>query len=83
MASRGDWQKQLTFSDRLSVISKMQVSVFVNDTLRKPYTNIQQCKAYQEANPDSGSSDATKHAKLEETTCRNNSSTLVRFDLIE
>lgn len=40
-------------------------------------------KSYQEANPDSESAEATKYAKLEETTCRKNSSTLVRFDLTE
>lgn len=35
MVSQGDWQKQLTFSDRLSVISKMQVSVHVDDGLEE------------------------------------------------
>jgi len=35
MASQGDWQKQLTFSDRLSVISKMQVSILANDSLEE------------------------------------------------
>jgi hypothetical protein len=35
MVSQLDWQKQLTFSDRLSVISKMHVSVLVNDHIQE------------------------------------------------
>jgi hypothetical protein len=35
MSGQADWQKQLTFSDRLSVISKMHVSVLVNDRIQE------------------------------------------------
>lgn len=35
MSGQADWQKQLTFSDRLSVISKMHVSALVNDCLQE------------------------------------------------
>jgi hypothetical protein len=78
MADQVNWQRQLTFSDRLSVTSKMQANACEATTEGYELTN-NSAEAYKEANPECIPSDATKHAKLEESAARKDASTLVRY----
>lgn len=67
-----DWRKTLSFSDRLSATSKMQVSALPpsRQYLTPEANHLNRAAAYKTAYQGCTSSDASQHARLSEETAR-------------